>query len=85
MATQSHNTKKPTKKQMLDMIPKVVEQDLKKNYVKNMCQGRELALNEILNKINDGKSIEEIKEYIEKCIKTKETFEQVAMNDSESK
>ena len=41
MATQSHKPKKPTKKQMIEQIPKVVESDLKKNFIKNIIIGFE--------------------------------------------
>ena len=44
----------------LEEISKVVESDLKKNYIKNMIQGFEIANKMILDKINSGATIEEI-------------------------
>jgi hypothetical protein len=36
MATQSRKPKKPTKKQMIEQIPKVMESDLKKSFIKKL-------------------------------------------------
>ena len=54
MPTQSRKPKKPTKKQMIEQIPKVMEQDLKKNLIKNIMIGFESCNQMILDKINSG-------------------------------
>ena len=54
MATQSRKPKKPTKKQMIEQIPKVVESDLKKNFIKHIMIGFESCNQMILDKINNG-------------------------------
>jgi hypothetical protein len=63
---EGHKSKKPTKKELIESIPKVVEQDLKKNYIKNMAQGFELANQMMLDYINSGHGIVEVKSFIEK-------------------
>lgn len=63
--------KKPTKKEMIEAIPKVVEQELNKNYIKNMTQGFELANRMILDYINAGHGIDDVKGFIEKNLSVK--------------
>lgn len=78
---QDHKTKKPTKKQMIDSIPKVMEDELKKNYIKNMIQGSEIAYSMMLEYINEGHTLEEVKSFIEKTLepKNKKVMELVAL------
>ena len=63
----------------LEEISKVVESDLKKNYIKNMIQGFEIANKMILDKINSGATIEEVKKMVELNLKNKKVVEKVAM------
>jgi urease gamma subunit len=78
MTTQSRKPKKPTKKQMIEQIPKVVESDLKKNFVKNLVQGFEISNQMILDKINNGATLEEVKNFVELNLKNKDVVEKVA-------
>jgi len=78
MATQSRKPKKPTKKQMIEQIPKVMEQDLKKNFIKNLVQGFEISNQMILDKINNGATLEEVKSFVELNLKNKDVVEKVA-------
>jgi radical SAM superfamily enzyme YgiQ (UPF0313 family) len=78
MATQRRKPKKPTKKQMIEQIPKVMEQDLKKNFIKNIMIGFESCNQMILDKINSGASLEEIKNFVELNLKNKDVVEKVA-------
>ena len=63
----------------LEEISKVVESDLKMNYIKNMIQGFETANKMILDKINSGATLEEVKKMIELNLKNKKVVEKVAM------
>jgi hypothetical protein len=78
MTTQNRKPKKPTKKQMIEQIPKVVESDLKKNFIKNIMIGFESCNQMILDKINSGASLEEIKNFVELNLKNKDVVEKVA-------
>ena len=78
---EGHKKKKPTKAEMIASIPKIVESDLKKNYIKNMTQGGQIAQQMILDYINDGHGIEEVKSFIEKNLSQGgiETMDKVAI------
>ena len=78
MAIQSRKPKKPTKKQMIEQIPKVMEQDLKKNFIKNIMIGFESCNQMILDKINNGATLEEVKNFVELNLKNKDVVEKVA-------
>ena len=78
MTTQSRKPKKPTKKQMIEQIPKVMEQDLKKNFIKNIMIGFEISNQMILDKINNGASLVEVKNFVELNLKNKDVVEKVA-------
>ena len=84
MTTQSRKPKKPTKKQMIEQIPKVVESDLKKNFVKNIMIGFESCNQMILDKINSGASLEEVKNFVELNLKNKDVVEKVANGKEEN-
>jgi hypothetical protein len=84
MTTQSRKPKKPTKKQMIEQIPKVMEQDLKKNFIKNLVQGFEISNQMILDKINGGASLEEVKIFVELNLKNKNVVEKVANGKEEN-
>ena len=66
MIHQSHRKKKLTKAEISELIKSVVDKNLKDNYVKNMAQGGYFAQQMILDYINMGKSLDEIKSFIEK-------------------
>ena len=78
MATQSRNKKKPTKKQIMDNLVNHYENSLKENFIKNMVIGFETASQMYLDKIESGCTLEELKEFIEKSIKNKDTIVDVA-------
>ena len=78
MAMQSHNKKKPTKKQAMANIVNHYENSLKKNFIKNMVIGFETASQLYLDKINSGCTMEELKELIENNLKNKDVIEKVA-------
>lgn len=80
---QSHRKKRPSKKEAQSMIVKTFENELKKNYIKNMIQGQEIFAKTILDYINSGKTIDEIKSFCEKALHMSEVTEKVAMNIKE--
>lgn len=57
------------KDNVVDEVAKKVEKTLKDNFIKNMIQGSEIAYTQILNYINDGHNIDEVKLFIEKMLK----------------
>ena len=78
MAMQSHNKKKPTKKQAMANIVNHYENSLKENFIKNMVIGFEPASQLYLDKINSCCTMEELKEFIENNFKNKDVIEKVA-------
>ena len=82
MATQSHNKKKPTKKQIQQNIVNHYENSLKENFIKHMVMGFEVASQMYLDKIESGCTLEELKEFIEKSIKNKDTIVDVATRET---
>ena len=78
MAIQSHNKKKPTKKQAMENIVNHYESSLKENFIKNIVIGFETASQLYLDKINSGCTMEELKEFIESNLKNKDAIEKVA-------
>lgn len=78
MATQSHNKKKPTKKQIQQNIVNHYENSLKENFIKNMVMGFEVASQMYLDKIESGCTINELKEFIKKNIENESIMESVA-------
>lgn len=73
----SHRKKKLTKAESMELVKRVMDKDLKDNYVKNMAQGGYFAQQMILDYINMGKSLDEVKSFIEKNLSQsgKETME----------
>ena len=61
-----HKKKKPTKAELIASIPNVVNKELKDNFAKNMMQGFEVANQMMLDYINDGHNLDDIKCFIEK-------------------
>lgn len=66
-------------------IVETFENNLKKNYIKALIQGRELFAQIILDYIKDGKTIEDIKKFCETTLKSKKITEKVAMKEKENK
>ena len=84
MAMQSHNKKKPTKKQTMTNIVNHYENSLKENFIKNIVIGFETASQLYLDKINEGCTIEELKIFIESNIKNKNIIEKVAKGENKN-
>ena len=63
--------KKPTKAEAMASISEYVETTLKNGFVLNMTQGFEVANQMMLDYINSGHNIDEVKSFIEKNL-TKE-------------
>lgn len=82
---ESHKKRKSTKKEAQSMIVKTFEQELKKNHIKALIQGREIFAQTILDYINDGKTIEDIKRFCETTLHSGEVTEKVAMDIKEEK
>ena len=70
---QGHNTKNQFK---YDLV-KDYENTLKENFIKNMVVGAETISNIYLKKIEEGCSIEELKDFIEKFTLNKEYIEKI--------
>lgn len=84
MAMQSHNKKKPTKKQAMTNIVNHYENSLKENFIKNMIIGFKTASQLYLDKINSGCTMEELKEFIENNLKNKDVIKTVANGNSKT-
>lgn len=80
---EGYKKKKPTKKEAQDMIVKTFEQELKKNHIKGMVQGQEVFAQTILDYINNGKTLDDIKRFCETTLNSKETFEKIIMKENE--
>lgn len=61
-----HKKKKPTKAELIASIPNVVNKELKDNFAKNMMQGFEVANQMMLDYINDGHNLDDVKDFIER-------------------
>ena len=84
MAIQSHNKKKPTKKQTMEKLVNHYENSLKENFIKNMVMGFEVASQMYLDKIESGCTLDELKEFIKKNIENKSVIESVATRKTEN-
>ena len=75
---EGYKKKKPTKKEMIESIPKFVDGELKKNYIKNITQGYVLA-NQMILDYMDNHTFDEVREFIKKNVSKDglETFEKV--------
>lgn len=82
---ESHNNKKPTKKQAQQQsIQKIIDTytiSLKDNYIKNIMMGFESASQMYLDKIEEGCDMEELKDFIKKNIAHEELIEKVAKGE----
>lgn len=83
MAMQSKQPKKLTKKQSMENVVKHYNNSLKENFIKNMIIGFETASQLYLDKIENGCSLEELKEFIKKNLESKEVIGKVALNNVE--
>ena len=63
-----HKTKKPTKAEIIASIPKHVEDTIKASHIKNMMIGYQVANQMLLDYINDGHTIDEVKLFVEKNV-----------------
>lgn len=81
----SHRKKKPTKKETQSMIVKTFEDELKKNYIKALIQGSEINSQIIIDMINNGKELDEIKSFLITNLHNKETMEKVIMKERDKK
>ena len=61
-----HKKNKPTKAELIASIPNVVNKELKDNFAKNMMQGFEVANQMMLDYINDGHNLDDVKGFIER-------------------
>ena len=77
--------KKPTKAEAMASIFKHFEDKLKDGYILNMMQGFEIANQMLLDYINSGHTIEEVKSFIEKNLikEGKETMIKVVKGGKE--
>ena len=71
-----HKKKKPTKAEMIASIPKHVEDAIKQGHIKNMMIGYKVANQMILDYIEAGHTIDEVKSFVEKNV-SDETMEKV--------
>ena len=73
---EGHKSKKPTKKQMMEDIPKMFEQELKSAHIKGMVQGYEVA-NQMLLEWAENHTIEELIEFCKKNVENKDVMSKV--------
>ena len=64
--SQGYKKKKPTKAEAMASISEYVETTLKNGFVLNITQGFEIANQMLLDYINSGHTVEEVKSFIEK-------------------
>lgn len=64
--------KKQTKKEKIEQLGKYVDTTLKENFIKNLVQGGEICAQEILDMINEGKTIEDVKSFCESLLKVED-------------
>ena len=71
-----HKSKNPTKKQMMEELPKKFEQELKSAHIKGMVQGYELS-NQMLLEYAENHTIEEVVDFCRKNVENKGKMEEV--------
>jgi hypothetical protein len=74
---QSHKNKKPTKKQLEQSVIDKFQSEVKSQHIKNIMIGFETANQLILDKINEGSDIKEIKSFCEKNIKNNDIINKI--------
>lgn len=82
MQNQSRRRKKPTKKEMQQNVVNTFQSELKKNYVKALIQGSEIFCQLILDNINNGKTLEDIKSLCENNLKNKNVMENIVNKEN---
>lgn len=60
---------KQTKQKRINNIVHHVDKTLRDNFIKNLVQGGEIMAQEVLDMINEGKSVEDIKFFCESLLK----------------
>ena len=80
---EGRKSKKPTKKQLMEELPKKFEQELKNAHIKGMVQGYELS-NQMLLEWAENHTIEEVVEFCKKNVEDK-TMSRVVSGELESK
>ena len=80
---EGRKSKKPTKKQMMEELPKKFEQELKNAHIKGMVQGYELS-NQMLMEYAENHTIEEVVDFCRKNVEDK-TMSRVVSGELESK
>ena len=81
---EDHKSKKPTKKQAIQNVKNETEKILKDSFVKNMILGSDVAYRTILEYIDKGHSIEDVKKFCQMNINHKDAMEKVATNKKEN-
>ena len=74
---QSYNKKKNKSKELEQLIVKEFKREVESQHIKNIAIGFETANQLILDKINEGSDIEEIKSFCEKNIKNKDIMNKI--------
>lgn len=64
--------RKQTKKSKIEEIGKHVDKTLRDNFIKNLVQGGEICAKEILDMINDGGGVEDVKKFCEGLLKVED-------------
>lgn len=79
-----HKQKKLTKKQAMELLPNHVNKVLKNGFAMNMQYGSEIAYQMMLDYINDGHNLDEVKSFIEKnlSVKGKEAMSKVLQSET---
>ncbi len=66
--------KKPTKKEAQDLIVETFKNNIKNAHINGIVQGGEIIATIVLEDINNGKSLEEIKNFCALLLHNKETM-----------
>ncbi len=79
---EGHKSKKPTKKQAVEIFGKNIADHtdgiLKGNFILNLIQGSDIAYHTIVDYINDGHTLEEVKNFCQMNIDNRKVMEEVA-------
>lgn len=62
-------TKKEKLTEVADRIGQYTDKTLKDNFIRNLVQGGEICAQNILDMINDGATVEEVKSFCENLLK----------------
>ena len=81
---EDHKTKKPTKKQAIQNVKNETEKILKDSFVKNMILGSDVAYRTILEYIEKGHTIKDVKEFCQMNINHKDAMERATTNKKEN-